>query len=261
MTDKNVHGGHRKRLRDRAMAEGLKSFNPHQVLELLLFYAIPRQDTSETAHLLIDKFGSVHAVLNASPEELIKVPGVGKKTAQWLINMGKLIQTYSELRPVDRPKIVNLKSASQFCEEQRDRCAPRSTYLLCMSPSGTIQNFSKICDSSVWGEPSILRKSMETSLAFKARNVVVVEYVDSDKPVVEEYHRIGAEKYARTLMLAGAELLDVILVGREDFLSMNKTGDFDRSRFGEARSILAENYLREDIEIDEWEEDASEDEE
>jgi len=89
----------------------------------------------------------------------------------------------------------------------------------------------------------------------------VVEYVDADKPAVEEYHRKSAEKYARTLFLVGAELLDVILVGREAVLSMNQLGEFDRSKFGGARSLLSENYLREDIEIEEWDDDETDEDE
>ena len=250
MSEKNVHSGHRKRLRDRAMNEGLEAFNPHQVLELLLFYSIPRQDTSKTAHLLIETFGSVHGVLNAAPAELTKVSGVGKKTAQWLTDLGMLVKTYGELRAVDRPKIINLKTAAQFCEDQRERCEMQSAYQLCTTPSGIILVFSKICDSTAWGEQSALRKSMRNAMAFKARNMVVVEYIDEDKPSVDEYHRQCAEKYARTLMLVGSELLDVILVGREASISMNKTGDFDRSKYGGARSILSENYLREDIDLE-----------
>ncbi len=259
MADKNVHGGHRKRLRDRAMSEGLESFNPHQVLELLLFYAIPRQDTSETAHLLIDRFGSVHEVLNAQESELIKVPGIGKKTAKWLNDLGSLVRTYGELRASDRPKIVNLKSAVQFCEEQRANCAPQTTYQLCTAPSGKIQTFAKICDSTAWGEILTIRSSLHAALSVKARSVIVVEYVDADKPAVEEYHRQSAVKYAHALLFVGAELLDVILVGRSASLSMNKTGDYDRSKYGSARSILAENYLREDIDLQEYEDDMPQD--
>ena len=252
MAEKNVHGGHRKRLRDRAMSEGLEAFNPHQVMELLLFYAIPRQDTSETAHLLINQFGSVYGVLNAPAEELTKVPGVGKKTAQWLVDLGMLVSTYGDLRASDRPKIFNLKTAARFCENERTDCAPRTVHQLCTTPSGTIQIFAKICDSEAWGEPEILRRSIEMALSVKARSVIIVEYLDEDHPSAEEYHRIAAEKYARLLLLVGAELLDVILVGRVSSLSMSKTGDFDREKIGGARSLLAENYLREDLEIAQW---------
>ena len=259
MSEKNVHGGHRKRLRDRAVSEGLEAFNPHQVLELLLFYAIPRQDTSETAHLLIDRFGSVRGALNAPESELTKVPGVGKKTAEWLTSLGKLVNTYGELRPVDRPKIANLQSVLEICAEEVKRCPPRTVYQICTTPSGTIQVFAKICDSLAWGEREAFRCSLETALSVKARSVIIIEFQDCDKPVVEEYHRVSAEKYACTLTLVGAELLDVLLVGRTDVISMNKTGDFDRKKHGEPRSILAENYLREDLEPVQYEDELPED--
>ena len=61
------------------LEEGMEQFEPHNVLELLLFYSIPRQDTNETAHRLIDTFGSLSAVFDASVEDLVKVEGVGMK--------------------------------------------------------------------------------------------------------------------------------------------------------------------------------------
>jgi DNA repair protein RadC len=54
----NVHDGHRKRIKDRFVNFGLESFQEHEVLELLLFYAIPRGDVNPIAHELISKFGS-----------------------------------------------------------------------------------------------------------------------------------------------------------------------------------------------------------
>ena len=64
------HEGHRKRLRQRARATQLEGFQPHEVLELLLTYAIPRQDVNPLAHALIDRFGSLSGVLDASAAEL-----------------------------------------------------------------------------------------------------------------------------------------------------------------------------------------------
>lgn len=64
--------------------EGLDSFNQVQMLELLLFYCIPRKDTNELAHRLIDRFGSVSRVMDAPISELMKIPGVGENTATFL---------------------------------------------------------------------------------------------------------------------------------------------------------------------------------
>ena len=61
----NEHSGHRDRLRERYLSEGLDSFAPHNVLELLLFYSVPRRDTNVLAHRLIEQFGSLVGVLNA----------------------------------------------------------------------------------------------------------------------------------------------------------------------------------------------------
>ncbi len=68
----SVHSGHRKRVRDRFLTEGLDNFPPHNVLELLLFYALPQRDTNELAHRLIERFGQQHRllVLERSPQML-----------------------------------------------------------------------------------------------------------------------------------------------------------------------------------------------
>lgn len=57
--DKNIHSGHRQRLKNRFLADGLRSFNEINTLELLLFYAVPRKDTNPIAHRLLDRFGSL----------------------------------------------------------------------------------------------------------------------------------------------------------------------------------------------------------
>lgn len=79
-----VHAGHRQRVRQRFLRTGLDSFEDYQVLELLLFYAIPRRDVNETAHLLLNRFGSLSGVLDAPEKELCEIPGVGPGVAQFL---------------------------------------------------------------------------------------------------------------------------------------------------------------------------------
>ncbi len=79
-----VHAGHRSRMRKRFLATGLEGFQDHEVLEFLLYYAIPRRDVNETAHLLLNRFGTLSAVLDAPAEDLCAVPGVGPGTARFL---------------------------------------------------------------------------------------------------------------------------------------------------------------------------------
>lgn len=73
-----LHDGHRQRKRQQFLSHGPESMADHELLELALFYAIPRRDTNETAHRLLDQFGSLDRVLSAPEQELEKVEGVGQ---------------------------------------------------------------------------------------------------------------------------------------------------------------------------------------
>ena len=76
-----LHDGHRARKKEQFRRQGLDGFADHEVLELLLYYAIPRKDTNEIAHRLLQKFGSLQNVFSAPLEELSKVDGVGESAA------------------------------------------------------------------------------------------------------------------------------------------------------------------------------------
>lgn len=84
---KNPHEGHREKLKRRFQNEGLEHFEDHNILELILFYAIPRRDTNDIAHALLDRFGSLSRVFEADVKELCRVPGIGEHAAY-------LIKTY-----------------------------------------------------------------------------------------------------------------------------------------------------------------------
>ncbi len=88
---KNIHAGHRERMRNRFLAAGFDNFQPHEVLEVLLYEFIPVRDTNPLGHALIEHFGSVENVLMASPEELSKVPGIGKKNAEGIAQIYPMV--------------------------------------------------------------------------------------------------------------------------------------------------------------------------
>lgn len=90
--EKNLHENHRKRMRERFIINGLDGFQEHEIIEFLLFYILPRKNTNEIAHVLINKFGSVSGVLKANVDELIKINGLSEKSALFL----KLILDFCE---------------------------------------------------------------------------------------------------------------------------------------------------------------------
>lgn len=87
----NLHANHRQRLKNRALKEGLDAFEPHNVLELMLFYVLPHVDTNDIAHELINRFGSFDAVFSAPEQELMKVKGIKNHAASFI----KLIPEFS----------------------------------------------------------------------------------------------------------------------------------------------------------------------
>ncbi|MBQ5316207.1 MAG: RadC family protein [Oscillospiraceae bacterium] len=86
--------GHRSRVRDRFLQTGLDGFAPHEILELLLFYAVPMRDTKKTAHELIDRFGSIAGVFNAEVSELTKIPYITENAAILFKLIPPLISAY-----------------------------------------------------------------------------------------------------------------------------------------------------------------------
>ena len=87
-----VHEGHRARKKEQFRAHGLDAFADHEVLELLLYYAVPRQDTNPIAHRLMQKFGSLEAVFSADRETLEEVEGVGENASTLLTLMLPLMR-------------------------------------------------------------------------------------------------------------------------------------------------------------------------
>ncbi len=82
---KSIHKGHRSRVKDKFLRFGLEPFSDFEVLEYLLFYAIPYKDTNPIAHALIDKFGTLKGVLNAEAYELASVDGMGEYSAALIV--------------------------------------------------------------------------------------------------------------------------------------------------------------------------------
>ena len=94
----SIHDGHRERLRESFRKDGLAGFDAIRALELLLQYAIPRRDTNPIAHALLERFGTLQEVLDASEQELLQVEGLGPSAAVLL----RLVPQIVKKSAVDR---------------------------------------------------------------------------------------------------------------------------------------------------------------
>lgn len=132
------HTGHRDRMRQRFAHNGLEGFAPHEVLELLLFYAIPRQNVNPLAHRLIHHFGSLDAVLCATPQQLCQVQGVGEQTAI-LLSLVSLSAQYAERHKQSQRQMVgNYRDAKEYCRHLFTGNAEEVLYVICMDAQSRV---------------------------------------------------------------------------------------------------------------------------
>lgn len=90
-TEDNIHSGHRERMTEKLL-NNANTFCDHELLEVLLFNFLPRVDTNATAHRLLNTFGTLQNLFSATPEEILSIKGIGKKTAEKIVLLGKIIE-------------------------------------------------------------------------------------------------------------------------------------------------------------------------
>lgn len=128
---RGLHTGHRSRMRQRFLQNGLENFADHEVLELLLFYAIPRRDVNPTAHMLLDRFGSLPGVLDAPKEELRAIPGVGPKVARFLTLIPDILyQMQSCLLCQDHPLLCSSGALLDLMRRRHSSPCPGDVFLI-----------------------------------------------------------------------------------------------------------------------------------
>ena len=169
----NIHKNHRGRVRTRFINEGFQSFEDHQILELLLFYAIPYKDTNQIAHRLIEMFGSFSAVLEAEVPDLLKVNGVGESTATLLRMMPELAQRYFHDRWRDRPIINNTVKAGEYAVSLFVGLKYEAFYLVCLDSQNHVNNAIRVQEGTVDEAPVYPRLIVEHALRCSASKVIL----------------------------------------------------------------------------------------
>ena len=110
--NEDLHKAHRARMRERFL-ESPESFTKHELLEFLLYQAIPRRNVNSEAHKLIAKYGSINEVLHADPTDLAEVDGIGVSAATFLAAVGRIVDVVNEEKQ-DETKIYSLESVKEY---------------------------------------------------------------------------------------------------------------------------------------------------
>lgn len=170
---KNIHEGHREKLRRRFIEEGLNAFEDHQVLEMLLFYTIPRRDTNELAHRLIEKFGTLANLLDASPEIIEKEGKVNKNTAVFLSMIPQLARRYCLQKQGKKPVLDSSCKAGKFITSLFIGKNYEAFYVCCLNSQNQLNYAALVHEGTINEAPVYPRLIVETALRYQASSVIL----------------------------------------------------------------------------------------
>jgi len=215
-----IHDGHRKRKLEQFRRCGEEAFADHELLEVLLYYAVPRRDTNPLAHALIDRFGSLQAVLAASAEELETVPGVGPSTAT-LITLAPALYRKALVSAASGEVILDTRERiGEFFLKLLAAESKEVLYQLCLDAKGRKLNLYKISEGDVGSVSLNLREIVENALHSKATMVVMAHNHPSGVAFPSADDEAATSRMLTTLEEVGVHLADHIIVADNDYISM-----------------------------------------
>ncbi|MCM1298295.1 MAG: hypothetical protein NC203_05560 [Firmicutes bacterium] len=221
---KNLHEGHRQRVKKRFLKHGLDSFTDVQFMETLLFYGIPKKDTNETAHLLLNTFGSVRKVFAASYEDLVKVNGVGDNAASLIkfFQMGS--KKYMELSFEDEDEVLvnNPDKLMDYCQGLFLGMQKEAVYVIALDADLAIISAEQLCS----GETDKVWISFRALAKFVYKNNCTRIAITHNHPggveMPSRYDMTATEEIAEFLDQIEVELVDHVIVGKGGALSIRK---------------------------------------
>ena len=219
-----VHDGHRDRLRDQVLKHGLDTLNDVNVLELVLFYALPRINTNEVAHALLDRFGGLEAVFNASIEELQTVPGVGPPTALFISLFRQLPRRFEINRTRSMKTITSPEDAGAYFLPRLRGETNEKLFLLCLDTQKRMLDCVEIASGSINDVQVSIRKIAETAIKSRASSVILAHNHPDGTARPSKEDELTTRSIANALHLLNIPVVDHIVVGADEYISFAKSG-------------------------------------
>ena len=219
-----VHDGHRERLRARFAEHGLDSFNELNALELLLCYAIPRRDTNEIAHRLLDAFGSLSGVFQASMQELTSVPGIGENAATLILMVPQIVKKAHVSKAKETKIIRNSTDAGNYLLPYFLDEPDEIVMMLCLDNKRAVICCREMGRGVVNCVDANIRRMVETALKVKTTTVIVAHNHPNGVALPSREDDNFTRTLYRSLGLLGITLEDHIIVANDEFVSLADSG-------------------------------------
>ena len=220
------HLEHRKRVKDRFRKEGLDHLEERYVLELLLFYCVPRKDTKELAVRLLEHFGSIVQVLDATPEELERVPGVGEGISTFLA-LRKAVDRYYNIKKDEESKQQPLLTSDDFGKMLKSRFVHQRNevvYVLCLDAKCKLLSCLFVGEGSVNSANVPIRRIVEICLNANATSVVLAHNHPGGLAFPSAEDIQTTHRLAQALSTVDIHFADHLIFTDEDYISMAQSG-------------------------------------
>lgn len=219
-----MHEGHRNRLRKRFLEEGLDHFADHEIIEILLSYALPRKDTNPLAHELMNKYGSLSGVLEADPEELASSKGLGEYSAILLTLLPNLTRRYLKDKWGEKPTLNSSEKAGNYLVTLLAGRNYEVFYVLCLDNQNKLIYPALVHEGTINQAPVYPRIIVETTLRHKANSVILAHNHPGGSLVPSKADIQATEKIKNALNAIEIAVLDHIIVGNDGYISLASKG-------------------------------------
>ena len=219
-----IHDGHRQRLKERFLREGLDHFDELYVLELLLFYCIPRKDTNPIAHNLLEHFGSLTNVFEATVEELRKVPGISQNTAIFLSLIPQTGRYYQIKRAEPGQILHTIDQCGRYLVPYFYGRENETVFLLCLDAKCKVLGCKMVGEGSVNSANIPIRRVVEIALNTNATTVILAHNHPSGLALPSADDIQTTLRLAKAMAAVEITLADHIVVADNDFVSMTQSG-------------------------------------
>ena len=227
MAEKSIHSGHRKRVKANVIKNGFSQLEEHKLLELMLFYSIPREDTNELAHKLINHFGSFEDVFKADIEQLKRVDGVGDNTALLIASMGEAFNRISKAKPKKKRVYKNTEDLKELALSLFKTEKNEKVILMCFDAKRTLKRYSVITEGDEFSSEVDMKVVMKNLLESDSSMAVLAHNHPTSCAQASAADIDATRMVCVTLRKIGYVLADHIIVGEnEDVYSMHSDPRF-----------------------------------
>lgn len=219
-----MHDGHRERMRERIIKGGLDKLQPHEVLEYLLYYAIPRKDTNPIGHALMDAFGSLSAVFDADVADLMNVAGMTEAAAVLIHSFPALFKEYNSDLLRLKTSLPTPAAAVKYLQILFAGKRVECIYLICLDNKSNVLNCCLVSSGTANAVNLFVREISEIALKNKATAVILAHNHPSGncRPSTADIELTRA--IALSLRVLEIKLNDHYILTADDFFSFRTEG-------------------------------------